>query len=375
VTWEDGRGDELLSQGKTVIQIMTERTGGARKLATGYGVVTLFHWLNTGPPRGLARVCGIVDYVILALTGAEEPTTDYTMAETMGMFDPFQGTWDTGLLRDLGVPQTMLPLVLPPTRVAGMVALDWLRDLGNNRDIPVCSTLGDNQAGYLASAGDPDRAVLINIGTGSQISVAVPRETALELQGRVDGLDVTLRPFVDDGFLVAGSALAGGVAYRKLHDFYATVARELFGVSESKDLYSRMEETARLAGDTGGLTVHPALGGSRSRPHERGAVEGLSFGNLTPGHLSYAMLEGILKTLRGMMGQHLLEGRDQFVGSGNGLRKNRLMREIAEDVFGHPLLIPRIPEEAAVGAAMNGAVAAGVFRDFTEARELIQYQD
>jgi sedoheptulokinase len=62
------------------------------------------------------------------------------------------------------------------------------------------------------------------------------------------------------------------------------------------------------------------------------------------------------------------------VGSGNGLRRNPLLRRIAANLFERELLIPRIAEEAAVGAALNAAVAAGIYGNYHEAREFIAYE-
>ncbi len=42
-----------------------------------------------------------------------------------------------------------------------------------------------------------------------------------------------------------------------------------------------------------------------------------------------------------------------LAGSGNGLRKNKLMQRIAGDIFGMEVHIPEYTEEAACGAAIS----------------------
>jgi sedoheptulokinase len=374
VTWEDGRGEEEIHSGTTLLQEIRERAGATVQLATGYGIVTLCHWLKYGVPTGMSRICGIVDYLGLLLTEDHIPVTDYTMAETTGMFDLMGERWDTDLLGALDIPTSLLPRLSPPTEVAGTLNAPWLLDISNNRDVPVSVTLGDNQAGYLASVREPYQSILVNIGTGSQISLAVRPDGAEALRATFDGSDVTLRPFVDSAFLVAGSALSGGVAYRALKEFFAAVGRDLFGIGDPADLYKKMEHLAERAGSAAGLRIEPLLSGSRSNPDARGIVEGLSFDNLKPGPFIYGIQEGIIRILKDMIDPQLLGARRYLVGSGNGFRRNPLLRRIAAAMFEKELLIPEIGEEAAVGAALNGAVAAGIYKNFEAARELIRYE-
>jgi sedoheptulokinase len=157
--------------------------------------------------------------------------------------------------------------------------------------------------------------------------------------------------------------------------FFTSVGKELFGIDEAPDLYERMQTLAERSGGSLGLRIEPLFSGSRSQPASRGSVEGLSFENFRPGPLIFGMQEGIIALLKAMIDPRLLESRPYLVGSGNGLRRNPLLRDITARMFKRELLIPRIAEEAAVGAALNGAVAAGVYSDFEETRKLIQYEE
>lgn len=62
-----------------------------------------------------------------------------------------------------------------------------------------------------------------------------------------------------------------------------------------------------------------------------------------------------------------------LLGSGNALKNNAALASIAQEAFGLPLLIPGHMEEAAFGAALFGAVSAGVLPSFKESRALIRY--
>lgn len=74
-----------------------------------------------------------------------------------------------------------------------------------------------------------------------------------------------------------------------------------------------------------------------------------------------------------MIRPEVIEKRKYLVGSGNGIRKNPVLRKVASELFKREILVPTHEEEAAVGAAINGGVGSGVFKDFDEAKEVINY--
>ena len=57
--------------------------------------------------------------------------------------------------------------------------------------------------------------LLINIGTGSQISIVSSHPITAE--------NVESRPYVDGKYLIVGAALCGGRAYSILKDFYKAI--------------------------------------------------------------------------------------------------------------------------------------------------------
>lgn len=113
VTWQDGRGNALQKGGKTLIQLMEER-GGRRRIASGYGIVTLFDWTLNRRYPGLAGFCTISDYAGMLLTGKKGPSMDPTMAESTGAFDLEKGAWDERYIAALGIDRGLFPLCSPP---------------------------------------------------------------------------------------------------------------------------------------------------------------------------------------------------------------------------------------------------------------------
>ena len=63
-----------------------------------------------------------------------------------------------------------------------------------------------------------------------------------------------------------------------------------------------------------------------------------------------------------------------LVGSGNGIRRNPALRAEIARRFALPLLVPRVREEAALGAALCAAVGLGALPGYARAGALIEYE-
>ncbi|MBN2323680.1 MAG: hypothetical protein JXQ30_08095 [Spirochaetes bacterium] len=373
VTWQDRRGYERGPDGKTLLEEMAARTvglAGTHAPSTGYGVVTLFDWAVRKRRGDINKVCTIPDYFSMALSGRNVPLTDPTMADSTGAYDISAGAWDEEYLTALGIDPGILPEIVPSRTVTGRLEHGAIRSLLGGERPPVSCCLGDNQASFLGGVRDHDDSLLVNIGTASQVSYCIDEGQ----NAPADGFDVVIRPFFAGRLLVSGNALSGGCSYELLAAFFEEVGETLFCVSAPPDLYERMSSLVKELHGADGLDVLPLFSGMRSDPGARGSIRGISDDNFTPANLVYGMLEGIAQVLKRMVEPGVLERRDILVGGGNALRKNQMMRDITGRVFGKALVIPLHEEEAAVGAAIHGAVAAGIMTDYSEARRVIRYE-
>jgi sedoheptulokinase len=372
VTWQDERGLAPSDDGKTILDEMREK-GGLRPIATGYGIVTLYDWIKKGKYRTIAQICTLSDYFGMWLTGNRRPFIDHSMAESIGAFDVKKSEWDYGYISSLGIDKDLFPQIIIPTSIIGTVkASDFCPT--NLQDAKVSVSIGDNQASFIGSVREYYSTLLLNIGTGSQISYAVQslEDENLDLTS-IDGYDVCLRPFVECGFLVAGNALSGGTTYTVLRDFFVDIGKNLFRSDAPPDIWERMNSLVRHTDSAGGLTVHPLFYGKRSDTAIRGSIIGINNANFTAAHLIYGTLEGLIRALKDMVGGEVVSKMQYLVGSGNGMRKNVVLREIASRIFQKDITIPSNEEEASIGAAVNAAVAAGMLGGFSEAHSLIQY--
>jgi sedoheptulokinase len=355
ITWRDRRAEERTPDGRTYL----EELGFG---AAGYGAATLYHLRRTGGLPGRARhVLLIQDWLAAKLAGCA-PCTDPTDAASTGLYDVQARRWDAERCEAAGVP----PDLLPPVQEAG-TPLGRLSS-GATSHTP----LGDNQASVLASFSDPAAQVLVNIGTGGQVSAVTDRF--------LRGPDMDARPFPGGRLLSVGASLCGGAAFSYLGEHYARAVRSITGedVPVDRILSALAGLAAEVGAGAGGLRLDPLLEGKRSDPSLRGALAGMTAANNTPGHWARAFIEGLVAELAGYYAQMLASGlgpRCRLVGSGNGMRLNPVMRQAAGAAFGMPVALPAWREEAACGAALCAMVGCGALGSFEDAAALVRYEE
>ena len=82
--------------------------------------------------------------------------------------------------------------------------------------------------------------------------------------------------------------------------------------------------------------------------------------------------DGMVEELYGMY-RDMDCKRSGLVGSGNGIRKNSHLINVAENRFSASIKIPAHTEEAAYGAALFALISSGYFTSSKEAKKLINY--
>ena len=351
-TWQDGRGN--LPYGKSTYAAHLS-TRSCYPLASGFGLVT--HFINREQglvPSEAVTFCTIQDYIALLLARRKTPLLHASDAASFGCFDLEAHTFDRFAMEKLGFDNAFLPAVTAETAI-----------IGQDGSIPVAAAIGDNQASVLGSLRE-NADILVNIGTGSQVSAVVSAPVPFPAGA--------VRPYVDGKFLLAGSPLCGGRAYALLHRFFARCA-ELFG-GDGRDIYTVMNDMAAEQPEDHSLTVDTRFCGTRNDPALRGALSEISEDNFTPEQLTRGVLWGMTAELRGLYGEMpLLSPATGLVGSGNAVRKNPVLRRYLEEQFNLPLKLPVHREEAASGAAVFAAAAAGVYRDIPAAQSaLLHYE-
>jgi sedoheptulokinase len=185
--------------------------------------------------------------------------------------------------------------------------------------------------------------LLINIGTGSQISVIS--------QNIINEENIETRPYFDNKYLVVGAALCGGRAYSVLKEFYKSVVSH-FTIIDDDQVYKIMDEFLKSdIENIDKINVDTRFAGTRVDPKLRGSISNISVENFTPSILTYGVLMGMLQELNSLYSSMGVNSTG-IVGSGNGLRKNPVLRNIFSELFGAEVVLSQYEEEAACGAAL-----------------------
>ena len=331
-TWQDARALQKIN-GKSCLDEIKEKTG--LSLSAGFGLATHYYNQKYGlVPENAVCFATIADIAVMRLTGRTSSAIEASNAHSFGMFDIAGGDFDRAAVSKAGMDVSMLPRMCSG------------RIVGEHCGIPVAAAIGDNQASFIGAVSGDERAVLVNEGTGGQISLHTDRISMYS--------SMELRPYPLGGYLLAGSSLCGGRAWALTERFFRESVAALTGIDIP--VYEALEKLLDNTADTGEHPrVNTCFDGTRSEPDKRGSIEGISIQNFTPGQFALGILHGMAEELYVMYEACLNEGlepKKRLIGSGNGLRLNKHLRRVMAETFGMPLEMSVCVEEASVGAAI-----------------------
>lgn len=353
--WQDGRGDLPYKDGLSYAEYMTKITN--YPLATGYGAVTYFYdSVNGLVPQGTAKFCTIHDLLAMRLSGRKTPLAHSSDAASFGLFDLNKNAFDADAINKLELNVTLFPDVC-----------SGFENVGKKGEIPVAAAIGDNQASFLGSVANQADSILVNVGTGSQISLSADTVP--------NNKNIDCRPLLSGSYILAGSSLCGGRSYALLEKLFKEIATTVTG-AEVKSAYPAMDKIMENYPIEKSLNVSTLFSGTRSNPEKRGSISGISTENFTMAALCDGFMWGMAEELYSMFDQmkpYIKNGKTLLIGSGNGIRFNAPLRKRFEKLFGIKMVIPASKEEAAFGSVLYSLVAAGIKPSFEDAAKLIKY--
>ncbi|MBP1325834.1 xylulokinase [Leucobacter exalbidus] len=338
---------------------LAERTG---LVPVASFTITKLRWLRDTEPQHAARVAAVAlphDWLTWRLAGfgpaSESPngpdlaalTTDRSDASGTGYWSARTGAYDRELLAAALGHDAIVPRVLGPLELHDSGTGSGLANVPAG--IPIAAGAGDNAAAALGlglKAGD----AAISIGTsGTAFGVAT-------------------EPTADASGTVAGFADASGhylplVATMNAARVLDSVA-ELLGVDH--DELGRLALTS--APGAQGLVLQPYFEGERTPnlPDATATLFGMTLASTKREHLARAAIEGMLcglaSGLNALQDTGLTPRSITLVG---GAAMNPAIQEIAAEVFGLPVRVPKPGEYVARGAARQAASALrGAWQDW-----------
>jgi len=312
-------------------------------------------WMLDNIPGARARaergdlLFGTVDcWLLYKLTGGRVHATDYTNASRTLMFNISRLTWDEEALRELAVPSSLLPAVLPSCGVFGQAEPSLL-----GAALPIAGIAGDQQAALFGQACFQVGMGKNTYGTGCFVLMNVGHDSLPLGSSLVTTIAWGLGQGVE--YALEGSIFIAGAAVQWLRDGLGLIAT----AAES-------EAVAASVPSSEGVYVVPAfvgLGAPHWDPLARGTIVGITRGT-TRAHLVRATLEAIafqtrdvIETMEGECGLTLPELRVD-----GGAVANDLLMQIQADILGREVVRPAVTETTALGAAYLAGLAVGFWK-------------
>jgi len=298
-------------------------------------------------------------WVLWNLTGGTDGgvhATDVTNASRTLFMDLETLSWDESILKDFGVPASMLPEIRSSSEVYGNVSSSSLL-----REVPIAGILGDQQAATFGQAAFDTGESKNTYGTGNFLIF----NTGEEIIHSKNGLLTTLGYKLGDAkphYALEGSIAVTGSLVQWLRDNIGLIGSA-----------PEIEELARTVEDNGGVYFVPAFSGLFApywRSDARGALVGLTrFVN--KGHIARAALEAtafqtreVLDAVNADSGVDLTELKVD-----GGMIANNTLMQFQADILGVPVVRPVVAETTALGAAYAAGLAVGFWADLDDLRK------
>lgn len=366
IVWQDrrtaGHCDELKQQGREAL--FRDKTG---LVLDAYFSGTKLAWLLQHIPTARARAekgelaFGTVDtWLAWKLSQGALHITDVSNASRTLLFNIHSGQWDADLLDILGIPEQVLPSVVPSS--TQHVPFGETHLFG--KAIPIAGIAGDQQAALFGQGCHTPGMAKNTYGTGCFMLL----HTGTQAMASSNGLLTTVaaqsgKEKLKIEYALEGSVFIGGAVVQWLRDG--------LGLIKSS---GEVEGLAASVPDSGGVYLVPAftgLGAPHWDAYARGAMFGLTRGS-SAAHIARAALEAIAfqsaDLLDAMQSDANIKLSELRVDG--GAAANNLLLQFQADLLGVPVVRPKILETTALGAAYLAGLAVGYWKDTAEIREL-----
>ena len=355
IVWQCRRSTDICRKLKKYETLFKEKTG---LLLDPYFSGTKLTWLFENEKTLYKKAVngelmfGTIDtWLLYNLTGNHY--TDPSNASRTLMYNIHTNDWDRELLEILSIPMDILPEVMQSSDNFGLTKKEIL-----GSEIPVTGVAGDQQAALFGqtcfNAGDIKNTygtgcfALMNTGTRPIVSKnKLLTTTAWKIDGKTE-------------YALEGSVFIGGAVVQWLRD-------NLKIIKKSED----SEKLALQSEDSGGVYFVPAftgLGAPYWDPDVRGTLFGITRGT-TSSHIARAALESIAFQSYALINAMENDSRNKIesLKVDGGATKNIFLMQFQADILGIPVILSKISETTALGAAY----LAGLFCSYWKNRKEI----
>ncbi len=298
--------------------------------------------------RGKLLFGTVETWLIWKLTKGKVHVTDYSNAARTMLFNINDLAWDPDILKELDIPECMLPEVKPSSCIYGMADPSFF-----GGEIPIGGAAGDQQAALFGQTCFTAGEAKNTYGTGCFLLMNTGEKPVFSK----NGLLTTIAWGIDGkvNYALEGSIFVAGAAIQWLRD-------EMRLIDSAPD----SEYMARKVEDTNGCYVVPAftgLGAPHWDPYARGTIVGITRG-VNKYHVIRATLESlafqvndVLQAMRADSGIAL-----HALKVDGGASANDFLMQTQADIINAPVNRPLCVETTAMGAAYLAGLAAGYWK-------------
>ena len=362
IVWQCRRTSEYADslKAKGLTDTFREKTG---LVIDAYFSGTKLKWIldNVEGVRARAEkgelLFGTVEtWLIWRLTKGRVHVTDYSNASRTMLFNIKELKWDQDILKELDIPECMLPEPKPSSCVYGETDPQFF-----GGPIKIGGAAGDQQSALFGQTCFTAGEAKNTYGTGCFMLMNTGGEPVDSDQGLLTTIAWGINGRVE--YALEGSIFIAGAAIQWLRDGLKMI-----------ETAADSEYFAGKVQDTGGVYVIPAfvgLGAPYWNMKARGAIFGLTRGS-TKSHLIRATLDSLAYQTKDVLGAMETASRISLQGLkvDGGATANNLLMQFQSDLLGVPVERPQVTETTALGAAYLAGLATGVWKD---RQDLVKY--
>ena len=361
IVWQDGRVADTVNELAAAGGQDRYRAKTGLPLSTYFSGLKISWILNHVPGAREAAEAGelifgnIDTFVIWNLTGGVNGgvhVTDITNASRTQLMDLKTLEWDDAILKDFGIPKTMLPEIRSSSEVYGMAVLDAVKD------VPIAGDLGDQQAALFGQACFKPGEAKNTYGTGCFMLMNTGEKIVISSSGLLTTLGYKI------GNSPAVYALEGSIA---ITGALVQWLRDNLGMIKTS---SEIESLALSVTDNGGVYFVSAFSGLYApywKDSARGVIAGLTR-YVNKGHIARAVLESTAFQVREVVDAMEKDSgiKLENLRTDGGMVGNQLLMQFQADILDKPVVRPVVRETTALGAAYAAGLAVGYFKDTGE---------
>lgn len=321
-----------------------------------YFSATKIKWILDHVPgaRDLAEegklLFGTVEtWLIWKLTKGEVHVTDYSNASRTMLFNINSLTWDQDILRELEIPESMLPKPVPSSCIYGYTDPSFF-----GYAIPIAGAAGDQQAALFGQNCFAEGEAKNTYGTGCFLLMNTGETPVYSHNGLVTTIAWGLDGKVN--YALEGSIFVAGAAIQWLRDGMKLI-----------DSAADSEYMATKVKGTHGCYVVPAftgLGAPHWDQYARGTIVGITRGT-NKNHIIRATLESIAYQVKEVISA--MEADAGFplksLNVDGGASANNFLMQFQADMINAPVNRPECVETTAKGAAYLAGLAVGYWNN------------